>query len=333
MLSPALQLRFEAVAERRPGARWQTLFRRAWPDYERWFLKEGEGRRPGYLSCRKALEAHMPELFPIWERLTALAGGGDRPARMLSLYCPTPYLVGCSQLLWTADEPVLIRNYDYHPHYCEGVFLLSRWTGTRVIAASDSLWGALDGMNEHGLAATLAFGGRQVVGEGFGMPLILRYVLEVCRTVADGVAVLKRVPSHMAYTVGLIDASGAHATVFVSPDRATEVSDARISTNHQGRVEWPEYAALTGTVAREASLRSAVAQPDASPDRLVRQFLRPPLASRNWDRAFGTLYTAAYRPATGRVEYRWPHGGLEQGFADFSETVTVVTYRAEVFDD
>jgi hypothetical protein len=34
--------------------------------------------------------------------------------------------------------------------------------------------------------------------------------------------------------------------------------------------------------------------------------LQPPLLARNWDEGFATLYTAAYRPASGRLEYLWP---------------------------
>jgi len=328
-----LQLRFQAVAERTPGIKWQALFKRFRPSYERWFLKEGEAARPGYLTCRRALREHMPELVPMWERLTDLAGGGDRAARLLSLYCPTPYLVACSQVLWPDDEPTIIRNYDYHPDYCEGVLLLSQWNGQRVMASSDSLWGALDGMNEHGLAVTLAFGGRQSVGPGFGMPLILRYVLETCRTVDAAIAVLRRVPSHMAYTLGLLDTSGRWATVFVSPDRPAEVNQARISTNHQDAVDWPEYAALTETEARAAHLEALIARPGMSPDRLVRQFLERPLHNRNWRRAFGTLYTAVYRPGSGEAEYRWPHGAWTQSFRRFVEGEAVVTYQHRASDD
>src|SRR6185436_2580738 len=96
---------------------------------------------------------------------------------------PTPYLTGCSQAVWTrrGEPPTLVRNYDYHPELCEGTLLLSAWHGTRVIAMSDCLWGVVDGINEHGLAVSLSFGGRQVVGDGFGIPLVLRYALEFCK--------------------------------------------------------------------------------------------------------------------------------------------------------
>ena len=50
---------------------------------------------------------------------------------------------------------------------------------------SDCLWGLLDGMNDAGLAVSLTFGGRPVLGDGFGIPLVMRYVLETCEDVAE----------------------------------------------------------------------------------------------------------------------------------------------------
>jgi predicted choloylglycine hydrolase len=44
----------------------------------------------------------------------------------------------------------------------------------------DCLWGLLDRVNDAGLAISLAFGGRPQVGEGFGIPLVIRYVQETC---------------------------------------------------------------------------------------------------------------------------------------------------------
>ena len=38
---------------------------------------------------------------------------------------------------------------------------------------------------------------------GFGVPIILRYVLELCRDTQDAVEALHRVPSHMAYSIGV----------------------------------------------------------------------------------------------------------------------------------
>jgi hypothetical protein len=50
--------------------------------------------------------------------------------------------------------------------------------------------------------------GRLAVGEGFGIPLVIRYVLEVCGTVEEAVGVLCRVPVHMSYNITALDRSG-----------------------------------------------------------------------------------------------------------------------------
>ncbi|HXV63618.1 MAG TPA: C45 family peptidase [Vicinamibacteria bacterium] len=321
-----MHLAFRAVSEDEPGVKWQSHFESVWPDYSAWFLREGDDARPRYLTCSKRLEDTMPELVPTWEKLTKLGGGSDQVARMLSLYRPTPYLAGCSQALWTRDEPVLVRNYDYHPGRCEGVILKSAWNGTKVIASLDSLWGALDGLNEHGLAVSLAFGGRREVGDGFGIPLVLRYLLEFCTCVDEAVSVLKRVPSHMAYTVSLLDAAGRSATVFVGPGHEHEVVEHRVATNHQRRVVWREHAELTGTVERLAFLEGRIEDASERIDRFIDRFLEPPLLATSYERAFGTLYTAVYWPRRGKVEFRWPNRSWHQSFDLFVEGVSVIDY-------
>ncbi|HUH02046.1 MAG TPA: C45 family peptidase [Kofleriaceae bacterium] len=321
-----MHLQFRAVREDVPGPKWQAQFQRTWPAYSAWFLSEGEGARPGYLTCQKQLERHMPELVPIWTRLAELGGGSDQVARMLSLYRPPPYMAGCSQALWTRGGPALVRNYDYHPGRCEGLFLMSAWHGTRVIAVSDSLWGVLDGMNEHGLAVALAFGGRRIVGDGFGIPLVLRYVLEFCRTTEEAVATLRRIPVHMAYTISVIDRAGSAATVFVNPDREAELVDALVATNHQHRVEWPEHAELTHSLPRAELLEQCIAAADETLERFVARFLEEPLFGDRYDLAFGTLYTAVYRPDLGSVEFRWRNRSWHQSFDRFVEGVSLVRY-------
>ena len=89
------------------------------------------------------------------------------------MYCPPAYLAGCSKLAVKGIENYLIRNYDYNPQLFEGNFLHTNWLKP-VMGMSDCNWGLLDGINGDGLAVSLAFGGRKVMGEGFGIPLIIR---------------------------------------------------------------------------------------------------------------------------------------------------------------
>ena len=75
----------------------------------------------------------------------------------------------------------------------------------------DCLWGLLDGINDAGLAISLTFGGRPQVGEGFGIPLIIRYVLETCRNTGEAMRALRRIPVQMSYNVTALDQEGARA--------------------------------------------------------------------------------------------------------------------------
>ena len=312
--SQQLMIVFKAIEEAQPGPKWQALFRRYWPSYERWFLGEGERGRPTYLACLRSLRNHMPELLPTYEKLVELAGGGDLVARFLSMYCPPPYLTGCSQAVWTGDPPFLIRNYDYSPSRWEAVSLKTAWADRRVIAMGDCLWGVLDGMNADGLALSLSFGGRLAVGEGFGVPLVLRYILEFCSSTKEAVEVLQRVPVHMTYSITVLDRSQNFATVFVSPDRPAEALPLVAVTNHQQHVEWPEHARTTRSVERQRFLSKALRESSSDVKRLTQAFLRPPLYQRAFAAGFGTLYTTVYHPATGQVEILWPNIRWEQSF-------------------
>jgi hypothetical protein len=48
--------------------------------------------------------------------------------------------------------------------------------------------------------------------------------------------------------------------------------------------------------------------------------------SSGYSTGMGTLYTAAYFPSEGRVEYRWPDHTWPQSFERFVETAYVETY-------
>ena len=302
----AMDLVFETVSEARPGERWAGLFADRWPAYRRWFLAEGIDARQTYLAGLRAMRRAMPELVPTYETLFEAVGGGDLEARFLSYYCPPKYLSGCSQAVWPGREPMLVRNYDYAPELSDGVILHSRWNGRWVLGVSDGLFGLVDGINQAGLAVSLTFGGRTIVGDGFGVPLILRYVLEFCDTTEDAARALERIPCHMAYNVTAVDRTGRHITAYLSPDRKAVITDARVATNHQEHVEWHQHARATATVERERFLLQRLTLHDEPADRFTAAFLRPPLYSTAYGRGFGTLYTAVYWPRRGLAEYRWP---------------------------
>jgi predicted choloylglycine hydrolase len=305
-------LSFHAIADLPDGRAWQQLAQLLWPAYRRWYTGGGDGEhlRPGLDECRRALQAHMPEFVPEWERLTALAGGSELAARFLSLWRPPAYVSGCSQAVWPGAEPLLVRNYDYTTAAFDAVCLHTQWAGRRVMGSSDCLVGLVDGVNDAGLAVSLTFGGHTTTGPGFGMPLILRYVLQVCSTTAEAGVVLRRVPSHMAYNVTVVDAARELLTAQVAPGRSTLLTRAPVATNHQSRgpaskrAPAPDW--MTATVQRERYLLRRLMLHDDSAEDFIGAFLRPPLYSLAFDRGFGTLFTAAYFARRRTLEYRWP---------------------------
>jgi predicted choloylglycine hydrolase len=319
---------FSAVAEGEPGLGWRANFDRLWPAYEAWWQSERGAVRPTYLQCRQALRSHMPEMVPLWEHLVELAGGGDLAARFLSLYRPPAYLTGCSQAVWPGQEPVLVRNYDYSPRAFEGLLLRSGWQGVGVMGMSDCLIGLLDGVNESGLAVSLAFGGTRTVGDGFGVPIILRYVLQTCHTAKEAARVLARVPTHMAYNVTVLDRSHTRFTVRLSPHREAIITDSAAATNHQQPVEW-DYAHATASIERERHLFRLRANKYQSQAEFIGAFLESPLYSTAFNRGFGTLYTAAYRTLDACVELAWP-SSLHRVFAldRFQEAHWAVNYES-----
>lgn len=310
---------WRALSEDLPGPKWAGLFAEYWPSYRKWWLKEGAGARPTYAEGRRALSANMPEIVPVYDQLCELAGGGDHAARFLSFYCPPPYLSACSQAIWPGVEPVLVRNYDYAPEAFDCLVLHTNWLGRRVMGTSDGLFGLVDGMNDAGLALSLTFGGRRVVGYGFGVPLILRYVLQTCATTAEATAALARLPTHMSYNVTVLDAGRRYATVMLAPDRKAIVTHAPVATNHQEAVEWISHARFTSTVERERFLLQRLTLHRDPEDTFIGAFLKPPLYSTAFDAGFGTLYTAVYRPRLQEMEVRWPGTVWPLSMADFHE--------------
>lgn len=297
---------WRAIQEETPGPKWAGLFAEYWPDYHKWWMKEGDKVRPTYLESRRALEKHMPEIVPLYDDLCHLAGGGDAAARFLSFYCPPPYLAGCSQAIWTGKEPVMVRNYDYNPNAFDSLVLLTGWQGRRVLGTSDGLWGLVDGINDAGLALSLTFGGRREVGVGFGVPLILRYVLQTCTTAEQAGVALARLPTHMSYNVTVLDKKRKYLTAMMAPDRPAVITHAAVATNHQENVEWISHARFTATVERERFLLHRMRLHRDPEEKFISAFLKPPLYSTAFNAGFGTLYTAIYRPRKKQMELRWP---------------------------
>jgi len=322
-----IPLTLYGINEPTPGPRWQALFASTWPAYRRWYLQRDVRGRPSLQLAQDMLTRHMPELVPTYQAMVQLAseaGADEVAARMLTLWDPPRFLPGCSQAVVTDPEIAVCRNYDYSPELWERVVYSSRFGARRVIGNNDCLWGLIDGMNSDGLVVSLSFGGRRGSGAGFAVSLVVRYLLEVASSTEQAREILTGMPVAMAYNLTMVDADRRVLTAYVAPGRAAEFSSSPIATNHRG--EFPdsiEHAQRYASVERRDCLAELLAE-RPTPDELVASSLRPPLYSTHYWRAFGTVYTALYRPAAGTVQLSWPDRTWERGFDDPDGTFEVV---------
>ncbi len=325
---PRLILEFRGIIEPNPGPRIAAAFEAYWPAYQRWLRRTPAGGHaaPTVAECEAQFLRHMPELAPTRESLLALVGDEPEKRRFLSLWRPPPIVRGCSQAITRQDgASVLVRNYDYAPWLCDGLLLASRWGGVGVHAVTDCIWGALDGVNEHGLVVALAFGGRRDSGQGFAASLVVRYLLQTCATVAEAKAALSRIPVSMAYNFTLLDRGGAHATAYTSPLRPTTFSDRLASTNHQDEIDWPEYARFAHTVERCDFIEQTLAGSPGT-EAVIGAFLHPPLFRREFRRGAGTIYTALYDPRSMTIRLYWPHAQAAAAPTDDAPLRVLIDY-------
>ncbi len=315
------------INEEKAGEKWLNFYQQTIEGYRKWFLHEGELSRPDYATCHQAIKQYMPEFESLWLSLIELTNADEMDARLLSFYSPAAYASGCSQAVWAKYNPILVRNYDYDLNLAEMRVLKSRWFDTEVIASTDCLWGVLDGMNEHGLAVSLSFGGTRDRGEGFGIPIILRYILEFCKTTAEAVAVLHRIPTHMAYNITILDASFTVNTVELHPNNLPRTTHIPLAVNHQGEYELTEYAIFSKSYERKKFLIEKLYDPMINIENFIDSFEYTPLFADNYKQGFGTIYTSIYNPTLKATEFRWPHGLRRyKSFINFEEESFWVTY-------
>ena len=315
--STEMQFSFRALVADQAGSVWQREFNRLWPAYRRWFLSYGESDRPSYFESIQAIKRYLPKFLNTYETWVELAGGGDHAARFLSQYCPPPLFKGCSQAVYLEDEAVLVRNYDYSPYVFDGILMHSRFDQRAVIGMIDCMSGILDGMNEDGLAVSMSFGGRREFGDGFGIAILLRYLLEYASTVEEAEAMVKSIPVHGAYNVMLLDRASRFSTIELRPGTAALITRDKVSTNHQQGSSWPVYEAAVHTRARREYLAQQVAKASDNSESFVRRFQQTPLFHQQYARGFGTLYSAAYFPGSGQCRIIWPEYEWRFDFNNF----------------
>jgi len=156
-------------------------------------------------SSFEELQSFYEENCPgITDEIQGLADSLGVGPEKLQIYNPPVYQPGnCSQIAVlsssTRDKHVYVgRSYEYHHEMNDFRLCTVRIKGkVKHMSFSEYLLGRDDGMNSHGLCVTFAGCGifkREPTRRGFNFFLVVRTLLDNCRTVDEAVEHLEKMP-------------------------------------------------------------------------------------------------------------------------------------------
>jgi len=171
----------------------------------KWFSSAEINPRKLGFNGFEDLQSFYEENCPgITDEIQGLADSLRVGPEKLQIYNPPIYQPGsCSQLAIlsssTRDKHIYMgRSYEYHHEMNDFRLCTARIKGkVRHIGFTEYLLGRDDGMNQHGLCVTFAGCGifkRKPTRRGFNFFLVVRTLLDNCRTVDEAVEHLQKMP-------------------------------------------------------------------------------------------------------------------------------------------
>lgn len=218
------------------GYRWGSLLRKHKNIITEHIPFEITQERMDYAAaCLPVYEEHYPEIL---EEIRGIADGqrcdvSILQAVLFSMYAMPP---GCRCSCFAFSEGgeiILGRNSDFLTELeKQNLNVICRLTdGAFFFTGNTTAFVEMeDGVNEHGLAVGLTSVWPLRPGPGLNAGLLVRYLLEKCRTVSEALSALRRLPAASAHTLTLADASGEIALAECTPER-TETA-ASLSDSH-----------------------------------------------------------------------------------------------------
>jgi len=121
---------------------------------------------------------------------------------------------------FNGKEMFIGRNYDmlFNLKNITESSLVCFDNKNKYLGQSDCFIGKVDGINEHGLFVGISSVPHDGIKPGLNFYFAVKYILENCSTVEEGIDVLKRFPSSVANNYLLADPQGNMAVVEVTPD-------------------------------------------------------------------------------------------------------------------
>ena len=187
------------------GRQQAEILKRENPEAAKWFSSaKVDPAKMGFSNFRE-LQSFYEEYCPgITDEIVGFADGLGVELNRLQIYNPPIYHPGnCSQFAvlssMTVDKHVYVgRSYEFNHNENDLRLCTVRIKGkVKHLGFTELLLGRDDGLNEYGLCVTFSGGGilkREPRKRGFNFFLIVRTLLDNCRSVAEAVEHLKRTP-------------------------------------------------------------------------------------------------------------------------------------------
>ena len=181
-----------------------------------------EGKYAFAEECTKEYQTYFPEVL---EEIRGIADGNEVPVETLhtllfSMYC-FEFDNKCTCFAFsTENEIVFARNSDFLVSL-EKLYMncLYRLSGSYAFNGNTTAFVQMeDGVNQHGLAVGLTFIYPHVRKPGLNAGMLLRCLLETCKTTAEAMEKLKALPIASAQTFTIADQTGDIAVVECNPN-------------------------------------------------------------------------------------------------------------------
>lgn len=333
------------------------------PKSVEWLTKKDlDPKKLGFNNFEE-LEDHYEEFCPgIIDEFNGFADGLGVKPRELSLFGPPIFAhSNCSQIAITSpitkDNHVYVaRSYEFNHTQDDFRLLTTRIKGkAKTIGFTGFVLGRNDGMNEYGFCVTFTGGGTfksKPKNTGFQFFLIVRSLLDYCKTVDDAIKYLEKVPVHGFWNFLMTDKSdNAALAQFYDQDYAIkrigkDYTEKMIYSGNHYRlpemVKYQEYAGdwiLKNSTKRCEIIESALssAAPNITKEN-IRKLLSEPiykgLCGYYYTDYFGTLFSIIFDLTDLKADICFgipTHNEWQKPFT-FDDPVGVKKYQA-IFPD
>jgi len=178
-----------------------------------------------YAFASKCLEEYKKYFPEILEEIQGIADGNEVSVQTLHsiLFCMYCFEFDnkCTCFAFSTDNEIIFaRNSDFlvslEKLYMNCIYHLK---DSYSFNANTTAYVQMeDGVNEHGLAVGLTFVYPKIRKPGLNSGMLVRYLLEKCKTTKDAVTELHRLPIASAQTITIADKDGEIAVVECNPE-------------------------------------------------------------------------------------------------------------------